>query len=149
MEFSTENIIFSIINLLFVPLIALHYHCKRIGRKFELSGENVYSYALICTLNLLASAFCATLLRKFLSVTYNTTTGGQLGNVLPIITLFTQSGEQLFPCSVSSRLYTVVALVSSLILVLFIELLSKTVKMDVSIEKKGEKDQAGEEGKQR
>ena len=148
MEFNSENFILCIINLLFVPLVALHYHCRRMGRKFELSGENVYSYALICTLNLLAADFCATLLEKFLTATYDVTTGGQLGAVLPIVTLFTQLGQRVFTCSVGSRIYTVVSLISSFILVLFIELMSKTVKLDVTIEKKERKNRRSKKGKE-
>ena len=146
MEAGSENIILCIINLLFVPLIALHYYCRRTGRKFVLSGENVYSYALICTLNLLAADFCVMLLEKFLNSTYNITTGGQLGAVLPVITLFTQLGERVFSCGVDSRMYTVVALISSFVLVLFMELLSKTVRLDVSIEKKERKNRRAKKG---
>lgn len=134
MEFGSA--IMCIINLLFVPLIALHYYCSRNKLKFEHSPDCVYMYVLICVLNVLASDFFVSLLEKFFAATYQVTTGGQLGMEFPTITLFTQLAQKSFSCPVHSVVYTAVALVSSFLLVLFIEIMQKTRIFEVSIEKR-------------
>lgn len=139
MELGSGSAILCIINLLFVPFIALRYYCKRANLKFEMSCELAYRYALLCTLNVLFTEFFVSLLEKFMSSSYTITTGGQLAAVFPYITLFTQLSQNSFSCTIDSRMYTVLALISSFILVLFIELLSKTVSLDVSVEKKQKK----------
>lgn len=139
MELGGGSAILCVINLFFVPFIALRYHCRRLGIKFEMSCELAYRYALICTLNVLFTEFFVSLLERFLSSSYTITTGGQLAAVFPYITLFTQLSQSSFSCTLDSRMYTVLALVSSFILVIFIELLSKTVSLEVSVEKKQRK----------
>ena len=134
MEFG--NGIMCIINLLFIPIIALRCHCNRSKVKFEFSSDCVYMYTLICVLNVPAAAFFVSLLEKFFSATYQITTGGQLGAVMPVITLFTQLGQGTFSCPVYSIAYTVVALLSSWLLVLFLEILKKTISLEVSVEKR-------------
>lgn len=93
------------INLFFIPFISLRIYCKRNSIKWELTADTIFFYVLMTVLNFPFARIFANLLENFLMV----------------------------ECHAESSKYTVVALVTAVLLPYIIEIIEKVVHIQVEI----------------
>lgn len=96
----------SFINFFFIPLISLRIYNKRHSLKWELSFELFYNYSLSCIFNLISTRIIATWIESTTATI----------------------------CHGESTKYTMIAVLTAVILPFIVEVIEKIIKVDVIIE---------------
>ncbi|MBP1557929.1 MAG: LTA synthase family protein [Oscillospiraceae bacterium] len=94
-----------LINLFLVPILACRVYCGRNDKKWAFSAELLHTYSLIAVLNLFPSFVLAKLVERFTP----------------------------FICNMGGKKYTLVAILSSFLVIAAIEIFQKTIKLKISI----------------